>query len=130
MNRPDVVPGVSTTPSGGRTPERWYNVEAFAYPGAGFRGNAGRNILEGPGLALVDLSIVKTHPLAGGTSVQVRFEIFNLLNRANFAAPQNSGTGGVILFNDTSGQPVGNAARIFSTIGPARQLQLGIRWTF
>jgi hypothetical protein len=128
VNRPDVVPGTSTTPSGGRTPERWFNPEAFAFPGAGFRGNAGRNILEGPGLAVVDFSLVKTHRLAGGTSVQLRFEVFNLLNRANFDVPFNEPDGEAVF--DEAGGRVPTAGRIFSTATDAREAQIALRFVF
>jgi hypothetical protein len=128
VNRPDVVAGVSTKPSGGRTSERWFNPEAFAFPGAGFRGNAGRNILEGPGLALVDLSIVKSQRLAGRTSVQIRFEVFNLLNRANFDIPFNDPDGQAMF--DDAGARIPTAARIFETSTDAREMQIAIRFLF
>ena len=128
MNRPDVVPGVSTTPIGGRTPERWYNPDAFAFPGAGYRGNAGRNILEGPGFADVDLSIVKNQRLAGGTSVQLRFEVFNLLNRANFDIPFNDPDGQAVF--DEAGARIPTAGRIFETATDAREIQIALRFLF
>ncbi len=128
VNRPDVVPGVSTTPSGGRTVDQWYNVNAFAYPGRGFRGNSGRNILEGPGFATVDLSVIKTQALAGGTSVQLRFEVFNLLNRANFDIPFNDPDGQAI-FDETGGR-IPTAGRIFETSTDAREAQIAIRFLF
>jgi hypothetical protein len=128
VNRPDVVTGASTKPSGGRTSDRWFNPEAFAFPGAGFRGNAGRNILEGPGLALVDLSIVKNQRLAGGTSVQLRFEVFNLLNRANFDIPFNDPDGQAVF--DDAGARIPTAGRIFETSTDAREAQIAIRFLF
>ena len=128
VNRPDVVPGVSTTPSGGRSPERWFNPDAFVFPGAGFRGNAGRNILEGPGLAVIDFSLVKTQRLAGRTSLQLRFEVFNLLNRANFDIPQNEPDGEAV-FDDAGGR-LATAGRIFATSTDAREAQIAIRFLF
>ena len=128
VNRPDVVPGVSTVPSGGRTIEHWYNVNAFAYPGRGFRGNSGRNILEGPGFATVDLSAIKTQALSGGTSVQLRFEVFNLLNRANFDMPFNDPDGQAI-FDETGGK-IPTAGRIFETSSEAREAQIAVRFIF
>ena len=128
VNRPDVVPGVSTTPSGGRTPERWFNPEAFAFPGSGFRGNAGRNILEGPGVAVVDFALVKTQRLAGRTSLQLRLEVFNLLNRANFDIPFNEPDGEAVF--DETGARVPTAGRIFSTSTDAREMQIAVRVTF
>ena len=128
VNRPDVVSGVSTKPSGGRTPEQWYNPEAFVFPGAGFRGNAGRNILEGPGLAVVDFSLVKLTRLANGTNLQLRFEVFNLLNRANFDMPFNDPDGQAVF--DETGAPIPTAGRIFETSTDAREVQIALRFLF
>ena len=128
VNRPDIVPGVSMKPAGGSTPERWFNPDAFAFPGAGFRGNAARNVLAGPGLAVVDLSIVKSTRLASDTSVQVRFEVFNLLNRANFDIPFND-PDGEALFDET-GARLPTAGRIFETATDAREVQIALRFLF
>jgi hypothetical protein len=128
VNRPDIAPGVSTKPAGGQTPDHWFNPEAFVFPGAGFRGRAGRNILEGPGLATVDLAIVKNQPLAGKRSVQLRLEVFNLLNRANFDIPFNDPDGEAI-FDDT-GARIPTAGKIFATSTDAREMQIAIRFLF
>src|ERR1700727_3740103 len=47
--RPDLVPGVSLTPPGGRSVAEWINPAAFAIP-AGEFGTAPRDFLRGPGL--------------------------------------------------------------------------------
>jgi hypothetical protein len=126
--RPNVVPGASTVPQGGRSANRWFNPEAFAFPGAGFRGNAGRNILEGPNLAVVDLSLLKTQKLSGAWSLQFRFEVFNVFNRANLDIPINDPDGAAV-FND-QGQRLPDAGRIFNTITDAREVQFGLRLLF
>jgi hypothetical protein len=128
-HRPDLVPGASNNPVLGE-PDRYFDVSAFQVPQLGYLGTLGRNTLIGPGYASIDLSLSRTIALGRAHRLQLRIEGFNILNRANFAAPQNSATGGVVIFNNASGQPVGNAARIFSTAGSARQVQLGVRWTF
>jgi hypothetical protein len=128
VNRPDVIAGVSTEPSGGRSPDLWFNPAAFAFPGAGYRGNAGRNILQGPGLAVVDFSLVKTQRLAGKTSLQLRFEVFNLLNRANFDIPFNDPDGEAVF--DETGARLPTAGRIFATSTDAREAQIAVRFLF
>ena len=70
-------------------PGAWFNTGAFAFPQPGTFGNAGRNILDGPGLASVNLSILKSFEVKDGTSLQFRAEAFNALNRTNFNQPQN-----------------------------------------
>jgi hypothetical protein len=61
-----------------------------AYPCFNLRGNAGRNILNGPGLINMDFSVFKNNyiPKISETfNVQFRAEVFNILNHANFAPP-------------------------------------------
>lgn len=53
-------------------------------------GNAGRNIMTGPGLESLDFSVVKNTKvprISEAFNVQFRFEVFNILNRANFNPP-------------------------------------------
>jgi hypothetical protein len=53
----------------------------------------GRNTFEGPGIFQVDSSIFKNTRITERFNAQFRFEMFNMLNRANFQLP-NSATGG------------------------------------
>ena len=69
-----------------------FNPAAFARPVAtaqkpNLYGNAGRNILIGPVFNDVDLSLSKSFRLTRGVRMQVRMEVFNLLNTANFQVP-------------------------------------------
>ena len=65
---------------------------------------------------MVDLSIQKDWPIGDDGRLEVRWEIFNLLNRANFDVP-----------NRIFGTP--NFGRIFSAQN-AREMQLGLRYSF
>ena len=81
------------------TPERWFNTAAFAFPPLGTFGNAGRNILDGPGYQNVNASLVKNTHLNERVNLQFRAEFFNLFNHPNFNLPDNflgSPTFGVI----------------------------------
>jgi hypothetical protein len=82
-----------------RTPNRWFDATAYALPPRGFQGNAGRNVLEGPGLRTLDFSAAKIFRLTERANLQFRGELFNMLNHANFNNPDSniaSGTVGVI----------------------------------
>lgn len=70
-------------------PDRWFNTAAFAFPPFGSFGNAGRNILEGPGYQSVNLGLFKNVRLPEAARVQLRLEAFNLFNRTNFDLPDN-----------------------------------------
>ena len=69
------------------TPERWFDTTAFAIPPFGSFGNAGRNILTGPGYQNINVSLIKNAMLREGARVQFRVEAFNLLNHANLGLP-------------------------------------------
>jgi Carboxypeptidase regulatory-like domain/TonB-dependent Receptor Plug Domain/TonB dependent receptor len=59
-------------------------LSPFYTPCPGNVGNARRNALIGPGLAQWDMSLIKETKLTERLSVQVRWEVFNILNRGNF----------------------------------------------
>jgi len=73
---------------------------------SGVQGNLGRNTFEGPGLAQVNMTIMKTFHVPWftkeGASVQFRGEVFNLFNRVNLTNPSGSLTSAT--FGRSSGQ--------------------------
>ncbi len=71
------------------TPERWFNTAAFTTPAFGSFGSASRNIVDGPGYANVNFSLLKNIGLTESLKLQVRAEAFNLFNRVNFDLPDN-----------------------------------------
>ena len=71
------------------TPERWFNTAAFAFPAPGTFGNAGRNILDGPGFQNVNASLMKNTTLTERLNLQFRAEFFNLFNHPNLNLPDN-----------------------------------------
>jgi hypothetical protein len=93
-------------------------------PPAGAYGNVERNSLRGPDLKMVDLSIFK-NTAVGKQNLQLRIEIFNLFNRANFATPTNAG----VLFN-TDGTRIPAATQITRTVTTSRQVQFGLKFVF
>ncbi len=85
-DRPNLVgnPEISNP-----TPGRWFNTAAFAFPPQGQFGNAGRNILDGPGYQNVNASLLKNTKLTEQVNLQFRAEFFNLFNHPNFNLPDN-----------------------------------------
>ncbi len=102
---------------GDRDPERWFDTSAFALPEPFTFGNAGRNVVLAPGLTNIDASLSRTFSLTERTRVEFRWEVFNVLNEANFDIP------GRIAFSS-------NFGRIFNTAEPARQMQFGLKLVF
>jgi hypothetical protein len=89
--RPNLVPGVSLVPAGGKsirgTTMNWINPAAFtAVAGSGY-GDAPRNIARGPRLWQTDLGLSRRIPLNEAVQLQFRCEAFNLLNRAQYSLP-------------------------------------------
>jgi len=95
--------------------DRWFDTSAFSLPAFGTFGTAGRNILEGPGYANVNVALLKHVPL-GAARLQLRAEAFNIFNRANFGLPDNF-----------FGSPT--FGRILTADAP-RRVQLGARLLF
>ena len=124
--RPDLAPGASNNPVTG-DPQRWVDVSAFSRPQPGFFGNLGRNTISGPDLATVDFSMTRQFRLArlgDGAAVDLRFEFFNLFNRANFDLPAVER---METFAETSVRE--DFARITSA-GKSREVQFGLKLRF
>ncbi|HEX6044282.1 MAG TPA: TonB-dependent receptor [Pyrinomonadaceae bacterium] len=81
--RPDVNGPVAIV---GR-PDRWFDTSAFV-PVARF-GNLGRNVVIGPAFHNTDVSVIKNLTLREHIRVQLRAEIFDVFNHANFGLPGN-----------------------------------------
>ncbi len=112
-DRPDVVGNPELADP---SPGQWFDARAFAFAPFGSFGNAGRNILEGPGFQNVSLGVLKGIGLSDGVELQLRFEAFNLFDHTNFDLPDN------FLGSPTFGQ-------ILSARSP-RRLQLGAKLIF
>jgi hypothetical protein len=69
------------------TVDRWFDTAAFATPAQFTYGNAGRNILYGPGRVNTDFSVFKTFVGGGSFRLQFRAEFFNLWNHTQFDLP-------------------------------------------
>jgi len=94
----------------------FYGERAFVVGPPYTFGNAGRNILTGPGYASLDLAVAKGIPLGATRRLEARIEIYNALNRANLGLPDG--------FVDRS-----TFGRALSA-SPAREGQLVARFTF
>jgi hypothetical protein len=110
-------PNVSGDPSLDRpTEEAWFNASAFSMPAFGTFGNTGRNTLTGPAYVNVNLGLVKRIRFAQTARLELRAEVFNLLDRANFDLPD------AFFGSPTFG-------RILSAQAP-RRVQFGVKTIF
>ena len=118
--RPDPVSGrdPNAAPSGGRTPEEWFDTSAFQDPAVGTYGSLGNYSNIGPPTNTVDLSLFKDFPITETSKVQFRVESFNMTNTPQFNAPNASHGSGAF------GQITGTRA------GSNRQFQFALRFMF
>jgi len=115
-NRPNRV-GDPNLPSSERTVDRWFATGAFVQPPLYTFGDAGRNIVEGPGIINVDASLTKHVSGGGQRTLEFRAEVFNVANHPILGRPDTN------LSSGTYG-------RITSTRIDSRQIQLALRFTF
>ena len=96
--------------------KQFFNTDVFEGAEALSFGNAGVGIIEGPGIALWDLSLYKDIYLDEDMWLQFRVEFFNSFNRVNFGNPGTTfGSGGF---------------GVIGSSGDARQIQFGLRFNF
>ncbi|MGH9662178.1 MAG: hypothetical protein ACRD96_26755, partial [Bryobacteraceae bacterium] len=102
-----------------RTLDRWFDTAAFQAPPPLSLGTSNKFPgIEGPGLANVDVSLIRflPVPIREGMKLELRGDFFNVLNRTNFGAP-----GGAL------GTP--NFGRVTSARLP-RTIQIGAKFWF
>jgi len=115
--RPNLVAGQDPN-EGAKTPQQWFNTAAFVTPAQFTYGDAGRNIVIGPGIFTVDMSLLRNVRLGGGKSLQFRLEAFNAFNNPVWGDP-NLSMANPTLFGTIS-----------TTRTPMRELQIGVKFSF
>jgi len=122
--RPDLVLGVPLKPSV-QTVSSWVNLAAFSVPPAGRWGNAGRNLITGPGCVNLDASLTRRIRITERTALDFRAEMFNISNTPKFANPQA---------NISAPATFGRISALANTgptgTGTARQIELALRLSF
>lgn len=119
-DRPDLA-GNANLPAGQRDPNHWFSTAAFVPPplytdslGAfSIPGNEGRNVITGPGLSDLDLSLNRRFQLGESASLVFRGDVFNLANHPNFDRP------GLIVGTSNFGR--------ISSAENSREVQLSLR---
>jgi hypothetical protein len=122
-------------------PNQWFNPLMFGVPALGQIGDAGRDILRMPGLGNWDFSLVKDTKLGmlgEQGNLEFRAEFFNIMNRANFSAPNGTVFNGSSLTINCPGgavscniaAPFNQAGAITTTSTTARQIQFALKVMF
>ena len=111
------VPNLTGDPEGPQTVAQWFNPAAFTPVPSGTFGNAGRNILRGPGWVTFDLSVQRRLVMGSRANLTFRADVFNVFNRANFGLP-------------VSNISAANVGVISTLAGDPRVAQLSLRFGF
>jgi hypothetical protein len=112
--RPDLVSGASIQLSDPGIHE-WFNTNAFTQPTGPF-GDAGRNIIIGPGTITFDMALSRTIQIKEMQSLELRIAATNVFNHTNFTSIDTT------LGSQTFGQVV--------AAGSMRRAQLIARYRF
>jgi hypothetical protein len=143
--RPNRVDGQPCRATGGPK-EQYLNPAAFTLDGfaLGSVGTAGRGVCTGPATVSVDLALFKNIKLSSRVRAQLRFEVFNALNRVNFITNSFAGQGIDNVLDPsavTLDGPLATASRVTSATIPTsfgqaratrepRQAQFGLKIIF
>jgi len=124
--------GANAAPAGGRTPNQWFDITAYAVAyssqaaGIATGGNVGLQSMVGPPTHTLDFSAFKAFKFnERGTSLQFRAEAINLFNFTVLNTPDGSlGDAKALGGNGLFGQITSSIA------GTERHLQMSLRFTF
>ncbi len=118
--RPDVASALTYPGS----TNQWFSTSAFTVPpaNAGRFGNAGRNLVQGPGWILLNAGLMKAVRFEKFGELQLIASFQNVLNHVNLGEPNT-------VVNNVNGGKITSTA-IFPPAGSPRTGQLGLRWNF
>jgi len=106
---------------------QWFNTAAFASNAPGTDGNAGRNILDGPGFRNLDLGLFRWFKITERIKLQARGEATNAFNLVSLVLPSTALATTANLNAGVLTSPLFGQVRNASDM---RQVQVGLRLTF
>lgn len=84
IDMPNFTPGPLRLNGNPRNGREYFNTSLFSPNALGTQGNAKRRMFYGPGLGNYDMALRKLTDLGESRSIEVRFEMFNVFNHAQF----------------------------------------------
>lgn len=115
-----------------RNPDQYVQIVPgqFTVPAAGTVGDSRRNMLIGPGLAQWDMTLMKTTKINERVSFQLRWEVYNILNRANFALSSIDNTANSSTFGSLTQTPDVAAGNPVIAQGGPRNMNFSLKFIF
>lgn len=112
----------------------WFDPLAFRQPTGARFGTTGRNIMVGPGIVNLDMSLFRTFKFSERLSLEFKAECFNISNTPKFSNP-SANVASMSLNGDGSIRALNNYSSITSTLGglstpSERQFRFGLRLAF
>jgi len=102
---PDVTGPVRILDPRNDPKHRYFDTSVFANPALGTFGNAGRNFFHGPGIANWDFELAKNIPIKEQQRIELRVELFNVLNHTQFLNPPDGTFGDAAFGVVTNARP-------------------------
>ena len=124
FQRPNYVSGMSLVPVN-QSINNWINAAAFTMPAPETWGDAGRNLVRGPNFWQADAALSREFRITERFIAVLRFEGFNVFNRAQFGSPNgnfSSASFGRITTTVNGSSPTGS--------GTPREFQVAMRLRF
>jgi hypothetical protein len=107
-----------------------YVSKSFVTPDPGTVGDTPRNFLTAPGLSQWDLTLAKNTKIGERLNVQLRWEVYNILNHANFSRfSLDNGINSLTFGHLTETPDVAAGNPVIAQGGP-RNMNLGLKITF
>ena len=125
----DQVKSQVAMPEGVGLGASWFDPTAFASITAARFGNAGLNILRGPGVANLDLGLFRSFHLAERWNLQFRAEAFNATNTPHFNNPA-ANVSNMTLNSDGSIRSLGGFSQVTGAANDSRQVRFALRLFF
>jgi len=119
-----VLSGDPNLARGDRTADRWFDTSVVKRPGSGDFGNASRFPVRGPGINNWDMTFFKNFAIRGRSTLQVRWEIYNLFNHPQFLDVDRAAR-----FDAAGNQVNARFGQVISARAP-RIMQGSVRFTF
>ena len=88
-DRPNQI-GDPNLPASERTLQRWFNTAAFELQPQFTAGNVEPGSMHGPSIRRLDFNMSKLLRMAGSRTIELRLEVYNVTNTANFLPPSGS----------------------------------------
>ena len=120
-----LLVGDAILPKGQRTLNQWFNTAAFARPPRGNPGNSPKDVIRGPGVSNLDITLFKNIPFGGSARrLQLRWEIYNVFNATQFATVDATAR-----FDAAGNQVNTRFGQVITTRTP-RVMQVALRFVF